>query len=667
MHNETGQEEESISIKCCADKHHKKISMARSLNTMKSRFWIALVLTIPVIYLNMLEISPQWQAFFCTLLLIIPGSFIFKNAFGALIQKNLNMFTLISLGIGAAYVYSMVSLITNTGQYYFESAAVILTLVILGQYLESKALAKTTSSITELIKLSPQKAHLVKDNEEHLIDINQIKIKDILRVKPGEKIAADGVIIEGTSYVDESIITGESNPKQKGVEDKVIGGTLNGNGSFLMQVLFIGKDSMLGQMIDLVKEATKSTTQIQSLADRFSNYFTPIVLLIALASFVFWSFLSFNAELNIGVKTFVSVLIIACPCAIGLASPLSITVAIGMAAKVGLLIKNARSLELMNEANVLVVDKTGTLTHGHLEVTDIYTKPEISKEEIIQLVASIEQSSEHPIAMAIVKKAKDMGLTIEKNEDFQNFPGVGVLGASKGHLVAIGNLTFMQRLQIVVEPIIEKAKELQKEGNTALFVAIDQKVKALIVVEDKIKSSTPGAIELLHKDHIKIVMATGDNKTASTFVANKLGIDEVIWGVLPKEKVNIINDLKKHNQIVAMAGDGVNDAAALATADIGIAMGHGSESAIQSAHVTIVEGDLKAIAKLKILSRETIRNIKQNLFFAFIYNIIGIPIAAGILYPWTGEFLNPVIASIAMALSSLSVIGNALRLKKVKL
>lgn len=640
---------------------------ASEFKKMKIRFWSSLLLTLIVMFLHAREIYPWIQASITFFIAAFLGYFIFIKATQSIMNLDLNMFSLIALGVTAAFVYSVISVIINFGQVYFESAAVITTFVILGQLLELHARKKTSSAIKELIKLKPEKAWLVFDGQEKQIAVEDLKIGDSIRVKPGEKVPADGYVTVGQTFIDESMITGESLAKEKNINDKVTAGTINGNGSILMIVEKLGRDTFLSKIIDLVKEAQSSKTEIQSVADTFSSYLIPIVLLISLVTFVFWGFITPNSSISNGLLNGIAVLIIACPCALGLATPMSIMVAVGVGAKNGILIKDAKALELMASANTIVVDKTGTLSEGKTEVVKVISFTEHSINELLQLVASVEVPSEHPLAKAIVNKAKELNLPFLENRDFQSFTGQGVLGSAKGKVVAVGNFKFMKRFEINLDPIINQAKELQQEGQTVLFIAVNERISGLIAVSDVIRPTTKEAIDLLHKDHVKIVMLTGDNKTASLYVAKKLNIDEVQWDVLPQDKSRIIKELQNDHKIVAMTGDGINDAPALATANIGIAMGTGTDVAIQSAPITLLKGDLRGISQLRTLSRATLKNIKQNLKFAFIYNLVGVPIAAGALYPFFGIFLSPEIASAAMALSSVSVVWNALRLKNIKL
>jgi Cu+-exporting ATPase len=634
---------------------------------IRIRFLVSLLLTLIVMFLHTKESAPWIQAGITFFIAAFLGDFIFVRATKSFINFDLNMFSLIALGITAAFVYSIISILIDYGQVYFESAAVITTFVILGQLLELNARKKTGSAIKELIKLKPEKAWRVFEGQEQQIPIEDLKIGDTLRVKPGEKIPADGYVTLGQTFIDESMITGESLAKEKNTNDKVTAGTINGNGSIIMIVEKLGKDTFLSKIIELVKEAQSSKTEIQSVADTFSSYLIPIVLLISLLTFAFWGFIIPNSTISNGVLNGIAVLIIACPCALGLATPMSIMVALGVGAKNGILIKNAKALEMMASSNIVVVDKTGTLSEGKTAVTKVISFTQHSTNELLQLVASVEIPSEHPLAKAIVNKAKELNLPLLENRDFQSFTGQGVLGSTKGKVVAIGNFKFMQRFEINLDPIIDQARQLQQEGQTVLFIAINEQISGLIAISDIIRPTTKEAIDLLHKDHLKIVMLTGDNKTASEYVAKKLNIDEVQWDVLPQDKSRIIRELQKDHKIVAMTGDGINDAPALATANIGIAMGSGTDVAIQSASITLLKGDLRGIAKLRTLSRATLKNIKQNLKFAFIYNMVGVPIAAGVLHPFFGIFLSPEIASAAMALSSVSVIWNALRLKNIKL
>ena len=589
------------------------------------------------------------------------------------------MFTLISLGVSVAYLYSLAaavapsffppSFINESGNVhtYFEAAAVIVTLILLGQVLELKARSQTGAAIKALLGLSPKTATLIKpDGTEENINLDQVKVGDHLRVRPGEKIPVDGVIIEGQSSVDESMITGEPIPVEKNPGDKVIGATINGTGSFIIEANRVGAETLLSQIIHMVSEAQRSRAPIQKLADRVSGYFVPSVIGIALISFVIWAFVGPEPRMAYAIINAVAVLIIACPCALGLATPLSIMVATGKGATMGILFKNAEAIETLRSIDTLVVDKTGTLTMGKPKLVTIEPIG-VSADDLLKYAASLEMGSEHPLAKAITDGAKEKNLTLEKIENFQSTTGQGVQGKIGGVSVAFGNQKLMEGLGISVSDQESETTALRSQGQTVMFVSLNQKLTGFMGVADPIKESTPEAIEELHKDHIRIIMMTGDNETTAKAVAKKLGIDDVIAGVLPEQKAQKIKELQARGFKVAMAGDGINDAPALAQAQVGIAMGTGTDVAMESASVTLVKGDLRGIVRARQLSRATMRNIKQNLFFAFAYNVLGVPIAAGILYPTFGILLSPMIAALAMSLSSVSVIMNALRLRKEKI
>ncbi|HAU1734148.1 TPA: copper-translocating P-type ATPase, partial [Legionella pneumophila] len=550
---------------------------------------------------------------------------------------------------------------------YFEAAAVITTLVLLGQVLELKAREQTGSAIRALLKLVPESAHRIKeDGSEEEVSLDNVAVGDLLRVRPGEKIPVDGEVQEGRSFVDESMVTGEPIPVAKEASAKVIGATINQTGSFVMKALHVGSDTMLARIVQMVSDAQRSRAPIQRLADTVSGWFVPAVILVAVLSFIVWALLGPQPALSYGLIAAVSVLIIACPCALGLATPMSIMVGVGKGAQSGVLIKNAEALERMEKVNTLVVDKTGTLTEGHPKLTRIVTD-DFVEDNALALAAALEHQSEHPLANAIVHAAKEKGLSLGSVEAFEAPTGKGVVGQVDGHHVAIGNARLMQEHGGDNAPLFEKADELRGKGASVMFMAVDGKTVALLVVEDPIKSSTPETILELQQSGIEIVMLTGDSKRTAEAVAGTLGIKKVVAEIMPEDKSRIVSELKDKGLIVAMAGDGVNDAPALAKADIGIAMGTGTDVAIESAGVTLLHGDLRGIAKARRLSESTMSNIRQNLFFAFIYNVLGVPLAAGVLYPLTGLLLSPMIAAAAMALSSVSVIINALRLKRVTL
>jgi Cu+-exporting ATPase len=664
------------------------------LADMSRRFWVGLALTTPVFVLEMGGhipalglhnlVSPQtstWVQFaLSTPVVLWAGWPFFQRAWASLIHRSLNMFSLIALGSGSAYLYSLFATFApglfpagfrgmgGTVAIYYEAAAVITVLVLLGQVLELRAREQTGGAIRALLKLAPKSAHRIKANgEDEEVALDLIQVGDRLRVRPGDGVPVDGEVLEGNGAVDESMVTGESMPAAKQAGDKLIGGTVNGTGSLIMRADKIGADTMLARIVTMVSEAQRSRAPIQRLADTVSGYFVPAVLGVAAVAFVIWAVWGPPPALAYALIAAVSVLIIACPCALGLATPMSIGVGIGKGAGAGVLIKSAEALERMEKVNTLVVDKTGTLTEGKPRVTAIVPAAGLSEAEILPLAASLERSSEHPLAAAIVSAAKERKLSTQEPTDFASVTGQGVTGKIGGRPVALGNAKLMSGLSIAFGDLEQNADALRGDGATALFLAIDGKPGGIIAIADPIKATTQAALDQLRSDGIRIVMLTGDNKTTADAVAKTLGITEVKADVLPQDKNRIVKQLTAEGRIVAMAGDGVNDAPALAEASVGIAMGTGTEVAIQSAGITLVKGDLAGIARAVVLSRATMRNIRQNLVFAFAYNGIGIPIAAGILYPTFGLLLSPIIAALAMSLSSVSVIANALRLRALKL
>lgn len=657
--------------------------------SMKHRFWFALILSIPVFVLEMgghvfhdfiSANSSAWIQFVLATPVVLWCGFPFiQRALISLKTRQLNMFTLIAMGIGVAWVYSTISLVfpglfpaalRNQGiiNVYFEAAAVITTLVLLGQVLELKAREQTGGAIRALLNLVPESARRIdpKGNEEK-VSLDQVQVGDKLHVRPGEKIPVDGEVLEGHSTVDESMVTGESMPISKNVGSRVIGATINQNGSFIMKAEHVGSDTMLSHIVHMVSEAQRSRAPIQRLADTVSAWFVPAVILIAVVAFIAWFFLGPQPSFSYGVLAAVSVLIIACPCALGLATPMSIMVGVGKGAQNGVLVKNAVALEQMEQVKILVVDKTGTLTLGHPELTQIITEKEFEADEILALAAALEHQSEHPLANAIMTAAKEKQLSLAAVSDFEAVSGKGVIGTIDGLKIALGNLQLMREYGTNNTSLIESADELRAEGATVMFLAVAGETVAILAVEDPIKSSTPDAILELQKNGMEVYMLTGDSQKTAEAVASRLGINNVIAEIMPEHKRRVVTELKEKGFIVAMAGDGVNDAPALAIADIGIAMGTGTDVAIESAGITLLHGDLNGIVKAHHLSRATMSNIRQNLFFAFIYNGLGVPLAAGVLYPVTGLLLNPIIAATAMALSSVSVIINALRLRRVVL
>lgn len=652
---------------------------------MRRRFYIALCATLPVFFLAMSEhlsshiFSSHFFAWI-QLLLTTPVVFgcgwpFFKRGWQSVKTGRLNMFTLIAMSTGVAWGYSIFAMLLpnlfpkklldahGLPGLYFESAAVITTLVLLGQLLELRAREKTGDAIRALLKLSPSIAHRILDNSEEDVLLENVSVGDLLRVKPGEKIPVDGRIISGQSYVDESMLTGEPMPVNKQIDSLVIGATLNQAGSFVMKATLIGKDTLLARIVKSVSEAQRSRAPIQRLADGVSAWFVPLVILVALVTFSIWLLVGPTPAFSYAFVAAVSVLIIACPCALGLATPMSITVGIGRGARQGVLIKNAESLELIKKLDTLVIDKTGTLTEGHPVLTKIITVDSFREEDVLSIAAALERQSEHPLAKAIMLQAKAKNVSIRTAEDFVTIAGQGVKALVDNQQISMGNTRFMQTLKIDYSALSHKASAQQSAGKTVIFMAIDNHLAAIFIIEDPIKFSSKSTIESLKKIGIKVVMLTGDNQKTAQVIAKKLGIDTVISDVLPHDKRDVIIDLQSKGSIVAMVGDGVNDAVALTQANIGIAMGTGSDIAIESAGITLLQGDLSGILKAFDLSKATLRNIHQNLFFAFIYNLVGVPIAAGILYPFTGLLLSPMIAAAAMSLSSVSVILNALRLR----
>ncbi len=663
------------------------------LHAMTLRFWIGAALTLPVFSLAMAHVIPglarqswvdshasRWLQFaLSTPVICWAGWPFFQRGWRSVVTRHLNMFTLIAIGVGAAFVSSAVAMLIpnlfpNTMQHegkvaiYFEAAAVIVVLVLLGQVLELRARSRTGSAIKALLNLAPPTARQVAPEGDHEVPLDQVKVGDCLRVVPGDKVPVDGVVLEGHSSVEESMITGEPLPVEKTVGNKVTGGTVNGPGSFVMRAERVGSDTLLGQIVNMVAEAQRSRAPIQGLADKVAGIFVPVVLAVAVFTFVLWLWLGPEPRLAHAIVNAVAVLIIACPCALGLATPMSIMVGVGRGALEGVLVKNAEALERLEKVTTLVVDKTGTLTEGKPKLVDILPIGGLDAKEFLRLAASLEQSSEHPLAAAIVQGAKEQGIDFEAVQDFRSVTGGGVIGTVAAHAVLIGKPDFLRTEKITgLESLEASAVKLQEEGKTAMFVAIDGKPAGILAVADPIKATTPEAIRELHSLGLKIVMLTGDNRRTAAEVARQLGLDEVEAEIEPAGKVAHVKKLRTEGKHVAMAGDGINDAPALSEAEVGIAMGTGTDVAMQSAGITLVRGDLRGIAKAIRLSRATMRNIRQNLFFAFLYNALGIPVAAGVFYPFFGLLLSPIIAGAAMSLSSVSVISNALRLRKVKL
>ena len=669
-----------------------ELTVNPELVDMTRRFWIGLALTIPVFLLEMgghltglhawlgQQTSNLWQLLAATPVVIWAGWPFFERGWKSLETRNLNMFTLIALGTGVAWVYSVVGALSpavfpsemrgpdGSVPVYFEAAAVITVLVLLGQVLELKAREQTSGAIRALLDLSPKSARRIRpDGTDEDVSLDAVLPDDRLRVRPGERVPVDGAVIEGRSAVDESLVTGESMPVTKAAGDKVIGGTMNQSGGFVMRAEKVGRDTVLSHIVQLVAQAQRSRAPIQRLADQVSSWFVPAVIVAALLAFGAWSLLGPEPRLSFALIAAVSVLIIACPCALGLATPMSIMVGVGRGAQSGVLIKSAEALERMEKVDTLVVDKTGTLTQGKPAVVAIKPAAAFDENELLRLAASLERASEHPLAAAIVRAASERGLTLSPAENFNSPVGKGVTGTIDGRALVIGNRRIMTEAGIDTSSLDKAAEDQRQEGATAIFVAVDGKVAGVLAIADPIKATTPEAIRALKAAGLRVVMLTGDNATTARAVARKLGIDDVEADVLPDEKSKVVERLRQQGRVVAMAGDGVNDAPALAAADVGIAMGTGTDVAMESAGVTLVKGDLNGIVRARRLSAATMANIRQNLFFAFAYNAAGIPIAAGVLYPAFGILLSPVIAAAAMALSSVSVIANALRLGRVKL
>jgi Cu+-exporting ATPase len=665
------------------------------LHDMTRRFWIGLVLALPVFVLEMgghipaiglhdlvpPRISVWTQFILSTPVVLWAGWPFFTRGWASVVSRNLNMFTLIALGTGSAYLYSLAATFIpdrfpagfrgmgGTVGVYYEAAAVITVLVLLGQVLELRARERTGDALRALLNLAPKTARRLRDGaDDEEIPIEQVNAGDRLRVRPGDGIPVDGEVLDGSSAVDESMVTGESLPAAKETGGKLIGGTVNGTGSLIMRADKVGSDTMLARIVAMVAEAQRSRAPIQRMADTVAGWFVPVVLAVAVLAFAAWAFWGPSPSFAYALVAAVSVVIIACPCALGLATPMSIGVGVGKGAGVGVLIRSAEALERLEQVDTIVVDKTGTLTEGKPSVTEVVTAPGISRSDLLGLAAGLERSSEHPLAAAIVAAAKAAGVaTAADAAGFASVTGQGVTGKVGGRSVALGNASLMAGLGVALGDLEDTADSLRLSGATALFVAIDGRAAGVIAIADPIKPTTQNAIRGLQVAGIHVVMLTGDNKTTADAVARTLGIDDVHAGVLPDDKHRIVRQLKADGKVVAMAGDGVNDAPALAEADVGIAMGTGTEVAIQSAGITLVKGDLAAIARARTLSRMTMRNIRQNLVFAFAYNVIGIPIAAGILYPAFGILLSPVVAALAMSLSSVSVIANALRLRAAAL
>jgi Cu+-exporting ATPase len=663
------------------------------LDDMTRRFWWSAAITVPMLAFMISEFLPgrplqallphgwmNWiQLALATPVVVWGGWPFFVRGWASVVNRHLNMFTLIALGVGAAYVYSVIATLAP-GMFpdsfrimggvavYFEPAAVIVVLVLLGQVLELRARSRTSSAIRNLLGLAPKTARRIEaDGAERDVPLSEVRVGERLRVRPGERVPVDGTVLEGRTTIDESMVTGEPIPVEKDAGTQVTGGTVNGTGTFVMNAERVGADTLLAQIVRMVSEAQRSRAPIQRLADTVSGYFVPAVIVVAIATFAIWSQYGPEPRLAHALVNAVAVLIIACPCALGLATPMSIMVGTGRGAEAGVLIRNAEALEILEKVTTLVVDKTGTLTEGKPRLVTVVSQNSTDEQQLLRYVASLENVSEHPLAAAVVSGAEERGVSLVNVTGFESLTGKGVVGTIEGRRVAVGNVKMMESLSVSVDSLKEKADELRRTGQTVMFVAIDVRAAGIVGVADPVKETAREAIGALHADGIQVVMLTGDNRTTADAVARVLGIDRVEADVLPDQKASVVKDLQNSGQRVAMAGDGINDAPALAQADVGIAMGTGTDVAMESAGVTLVRGDLRGIVRARRLSRNTMRNIRQNLFFAFIYNVAGVPIAAGVLYPWFGVLLSPMIASAAMTFSSVSVIGNALRLRQTEL
>jgi len=697
MHPEVEQDHPGACPKCGMTLEAKAVGGEEhehgETRSLSRKFWIALVLTIPVLFLAMghaipgLEIDsiiPKQIGKWIELALTSPvvlwaGGFFFTRAWQSIVNRSLNMFTLIAVGVGAAYFYSAVAVIVpgifpasfrrhGEVDLYFEAAAVITTLILLGQLIEAKARSRTGHAIRALLGLAAKTAHRVRDGQEEEIAVDKIRKGDVLRVRPGEKVPIDGEIVDGKSNIDESMITGEPMPVSKQAGEKVIGATVNQTGSFLMRADRIGSETVLAQIVQMVADAQRSRAPIQKLADTVSGYFVPAVIGVAIVTFVIWSIVGPSPAMAYGLVNAVSVLIIACPCALGLATPMSIMVGVGRAAQAGILVKNAQAIEVTEKVTYLVTDKTGTLTAGKPEVVSRIAANAISERDLLQIAASVESQSEHPLARAIVERAKQEKIELRSVTDFQSTTGGGVSAKLDGYVILVGKEKFLTDSNVrFPDQLVQEARRLQERAQTTVWLGISEDAVGVLGIADPIKPTSREAVRELHKMDLKIIMCTGDNLRTAESVARELGIDEFKAEVMPDEKIEIVKKLKSEGAIVAMAGDGINDAPALAAADVGIAMGTGTDVAIESAGITLVKGDLTGIVKAIHVSRAVMRNIRQNLFFAFIYNALGVPIAAGVLYPFFGLLLSPMIAGAAMSFSSVSVILNALRLRSAKL
>lgn len=693
MHPEVVKDKEGACPKCGMDLvplESNESAEQKTYNKLLSKFWIASVFTLPIFLVAMSEMIPNnplyklmdmkywnWLQFGLSIPVVFYATWMFfQRAYTSIKTMNLNMFTLIGIGAGVAWLFSFFGLLFpdlfpnqfktefGTVHVYFEAATVILTLVLLGQLLEARAHSKTNNAVKELLKLAPNKAIRIENGEEIEISIDEIKVGDLLRVKPGDKIPVDGKITKGKTAIDESMITGEPIPVDKEIDDKVTSGTINGKQSFVMKAEKVGADTLLSQIIHMVNSASRSKAPIQKLADKISGYFVPIVIAVSIITFIVWKIFGPEPSLVYAFVNAIAVLIIACPCALGLATPMSVMVGVGKGAQEGVLIKDAESLEKMNKVDILIIDKTGTVTEGKPSVEKIISLSQYSENDLTQFVASVNKQSEHPLAEATVRFAKDKELDFLEIDDFDSITGKGVKAIIQNKIILVGNEKLLLEHSIVVNgDIAEQSKVEQSKGKTVPFIAVDNELVGFVVISDAIKETSRSAIHTLKDKGIQVIMMTGDNKYTAKAVAEELKLDDYYADCLPEDKLNKVKELQEQGNTVAMAGDGINDAPALAIAEIGIAMGTGTDVAIESSAITLVKGDLHGIVKARSLSQKVMRNIKQNLFFALAYNVIGIPIAAGLLYPVFGLLLSPMIAALAMSFSSVSVIANALRLR----
>jgi Cu+-exporting ATPase len=697
MHPEVVSDQPGSCPKCGMALEPRTVTVEEGPNPelvdMSFRFRFALIWGLPVFLLGMVDLLPadvlhgfdmravNWlQLFLTTPVVLRYGWPFFERAWASIVHRSPNMFTLIALGVGAAYLYSVAATVApgifpegfrlagGAVATYFDTAAVVTVLVLLGQVLEIRARSRTSGAIRKLLGLAPRTARVVRpDGREEDIPLEQVRSGDVLRIRPGEKVPVDGTVIEGRSAVDESMLSGEPIPVEKEPESRVLSGTVNGTGGLLVRADKVGSDTLLAQIVRLVTEAQRSRAPVERLVNRVAEYFVPAVLAVAVLTFFVWGLWGPPPNWAHALVNAVAVLIIACPCALGLATPMAIMVGTGRGAESGVLIKNAEALEILGKADTLVVDKTGTLTEGKPRLVTVEPAPDFTAEDVLRLAASLERGSEHPLATALVTGAEARGLRLSEARDFQSITGKGVAGQVEGRAVVLGNAVLLAEHGVQVGPVQARLDALRAEGQTVMLVAIDGRLAGLIGVADPIRATTPEAIRLLHADGLRIIMLTGDNRTTAEAVARTLALDEVIAEVLPQQKHEVVKRLQAEGHIVAMAGDGINDAPALAQAQIGIAMGTGTDVAMESAGITLVQGDLRGVARARRLSRATLRNIRQNLLLAFLYNALLIPVAAGVLYPFLGLLISPIWASAAMSLSSLSVVGNALRLRRVAL